>query len=196
MRFAFQNEFAIEIVDGAVNDVRIISYATILLILCVVIVGVSFEAKAQLVLLAVLALSLVDYLIGTFIPPDKEKQTKGMTGYSFATLQENFFPLWGSQNFFSVFSVFFPACTGKWCVWFGGGLELGVCLRYMIAISYRYHGRRQHFWRLGRSAESHSERYSVGNSYMHAPVFGRCLDYWSDVLEVNSLNEWLANEIL
>lgn len=79
---------------------------------CIVLIGVDFEVKAQLILLVILLVSIVNYVIGTFIPPPMWKQVKGVTGYSWSTFRENFFPDWRGESFFSVFAVFFPATTG------------------------------------------------------------------------------------
>lgn len=94
-------------------DVRIVSWAVAILLLAIVIAGVSFEAKAQIVLLVILIISIVNYIIGTFIPPSIINQAKGLTGYSLATMSQNMLPDWrNGEGFFSVFSVYFPAATG------------------------------------------------------------------------------------
>uniref|UniRef100_A0A915KTG1 Solute carrier family 12 member 2 n=1 Tax=Romanomermis culicivorax TaxID=13658 RepID=A0A915KTG1_ROMCU len=95
-------------------DIRIIGTITIVVLLCICLVGVSFEAKMQLFLLVALTLSIIDYVIGTFLKPNAEQVGKGMTGYSLQTFRENVLPPddFNLSVFFEVFSVFFPACTG------------------------------------------------------------------------------------
>lgn len=98
--------------DAGFNDVRIIGIGTLILCFCIVLMGVDFEVKAQLVLLVVLVVSYINYIVGTFIPPPLWKQARGLTGYSWATFSTNFVPSFRGEGFFSVFSVFFPAATG------------------------------------------------------------------------------------
>lgn len=105
-------------VDGSLNDMRIIGVITIMLLLCIVVIGMEWEAKAQLVLLVILLVAIVDFMIGTFIgPQNDESVAKGFLGYDASLIQENFNSDYRvsegmQQNFFSVFSVFFPAATG------------------------------------------------------------------------------------
>ncbi|VDP04871.1 unnamed protein product [Soboliphyme baturini] len=99
-------------VDGGMMDLRIIALITTVMLCVILFIGISFESKTQSVMLVVLVVSLIDYLIGTFLPPSVEDQARGVTGYSWQTLKQNFFPDWRDENFFSVFAVFFPAVTG------------------------------------------------------------------------------------
>ncbi|CAG2183291.1 unnamed protein product, partial [Oppiella nova] len=55
---------------------------------------------------------MADFLIGSVIPPNNEKKSKGYIGWSGELLVENFMPRFVGESFFSVFSVFFPAATG------------------------------------------------------------------------------------
>lgn len=100
--------------DEKVNDIRLIGLITICLLLCIVMVGVSFEAKMQLILLVALTLSIIDYVVGTVIPPNRDQIGRGMTGYTWKTFAANALPpeTISIAQFFGVFSVFFPACTG------------------------------------------------------------------------------------
>ncbi|KRY56284.1 Solute carrier family 12 member 1 [Trichinella britovi] len=100
------------IVDGSLNDIRIISLATAVVILAIVIVGVLFETKAQMILLAILSISVLNYLIGTTLPKSEDMQAKGFTGYSWETFMKNLLPEFRGETFFSLFSIYFPAATG------------------------------------------------------------------------------------
>uniref|UniRef100_T1DFY4 Putative Na/K/Cl transporter n=1 Tax=Cupiennius salei TaxID=6928 RepID=T1DFY4_CUPSA len=100
------------IVDADMNDVRIIGCLTVLALLGIAIIGTEWESKAQLVLLVILLLSMADFVIGSFIPPNMEQKSKGFVGWNVDTIMENFGPDFREQTFFSVFSVFFPAATG------------------------------------------------------------------------------------
>lgn len=94
------------------NDIRIIGCITITLLLIIAIIGMEWEARAQLILLAVLLVALANFLIGSFIPPTEEKLSKGFTGYRTDVFLENLKPQFRGESFFSVFSIFFPAATG------------------------------------------------------------------------------------
>ena len=106
------------IVDCDNTDIRIIGCITIVLLLLIVMIGLEWEAKAQIGLLAILLVAIVDFMIGTFIgPKDDEEKAKGFIGYNGDLLKENFYPDYryseGVQhNFFSVLAIFFPAATG------------------------------------------------------------------------------------
>ncbi|XP_013401253.1 solute carrier family 12 member 1 [Lingula anatina] len=95
------------------NDVRIIGCITIVLLLGVSIAGMEWEAKAQLILLAILIIAMVNFTVGTFIPPSMEEQSQGFLGYQGRIFETNFGPDFrDGEGFFSVFSIFFPAATG------------------------------------------------------------------------------------
>lgn len=102
----------VDIPEAGTNDMRIIGVGVLIILMCIVLIGVDFEAKMQLVLLVVLSVSYVNYIAGTFIPPTDFKRSRGITGYTWETFSTNFVPAWRDESFFSVFSVFFPAATG------------------------------------------------------------------------------------
>lgn len=55
---------------------------TIAVLLAIVIIGMEWEAKAQIGLLIILLLAIADFLIGTFIgPKNDEERAKGFIGY-------------------------------------------------------------------------------------------------------------------
>jgi len=96
-----------------INDVRIIGLITAVILMGIAMAGLSWEAKAQLVLLAILVIAILNFIIGTLIPPTKEKYEKGFVGYSMNTFRENFGPDFREEHtFFSVFAIYFPAATG------------------------------------------------------------------------------------
>ncbi|XP_052826762.1 solute carrier family 12 member 2, partial [Octopus bimaculoides] len=95
-----------------VNDIRIIGVITITLLLGIAIIGMEWEARAQLILLGILLLSMSAYIIGSFISPNNDNFSKGYTGYRVDVFKENFLPDFRNEEFFSVFSIFFPAATG------------------------------------------------------------------------------------
>lgn len=73
----------------------------------------EWEARAQVVLLAILLVAMINIVVGSFIPPNEDKQAMGYLGYSSGIIKENFKPDFrNNENFFSVFAIFFPAATG------------------------------------------------------------------------------------
>ncbi|CDW59551.1 solute carrier family 12 [Trichuris trichiura] len=104
--------FAVEIVDGATMDIRIIGWITATVLLVIVFTGVSFEAKAQLILMVILLASVTNYYVGTFLEPSIEARAKGIVGYDAETMKNNFLPDWRGEDFFSVLAIYFPAVAG------------------------------------------------------------------------------------
>lgn len=96
-----------------INDIRIIGCITVVLLLGISVAGMEWEAKAQIVLLIILLVAIVNVFVGTFIPASDDKKSKGLFNYEMNIFLENFPPAFrDDQTFFSVFSIFFPAATG------------------------------------------------------------------------------------
>uniref|UniRef100_A0A7N6AIV9 Solute carrier family 12 member 8 n=1 Tax=Anabas testudineus TaxID=64144 RepID=A0A7N6AIV9_ANATE len=90
--------------------VRGMSAAVLLALLGINLAGVKWIVRLQLLLLAVLAVSTLDFVIGTFTHLDPEH---GFIGYSAELLRSNTMPDYSAgETFFTVFGVFFPAATG------------------------------------------------------------------------------------
>ncbi|KAL6100656.1 slc12a8 [Pungitius sinensis] len=90
--------------------VRGMSAAVLLALLGINLAGVKWIVRLQLLLLAVLAVSTLDFVIGTFTHLDPEN---GFIGYSAGLLRSNTMPDYTpGEHFFTVFGVFFPAATG------------------------------------------------------------------------------------
>ncbi|XP_077555493.1 sodium chloride cotransporter 69 [Haemaphysalis longicornis] len=101
------------IVDGSLNDIRIVSGVTVIFLLGIAIIGTEWESKAQMVLLVILLVAMVDFVVGSMIPPSMAEQSKGYFGWSTSLALENFGPNFQEgENFFTVFAVYFPAATG------------------------------------------------------------------------------------
>ncbi|XP_045467034.1 bumetanide-sensitive sodium-(potassium)-chloride cotransporter isoform X2 [Harmonia axyridis] len=111
-------QFHLSIVDGGIQDVRIIGCITVVILTIIVVVGMEWEAKAQVGLLVILLVAILDFFIGSFLGPQNElSKAKGFVGYNVDVLRENFpsdyrYSEGVKHDFFSVFSVFFPAATG------------------------------------------------------------------------------------
>ncbi|CAJ0952100.1 unnamed protein product [Ranitomeya imitator] len=94
------------------NDIRIIGAITVVLLLGISVAGMEWEAKAQILLLVILILAIVDFFIGTVIPME-DKKPKGFFGYKAEIFSENFGPDFrDGETFFTIFAIFFPAATG------------------------------------------------------------------------------------
>uniref|UniRef100_A0A674HLX7 Solute carrier family 12 member 3 n=1 Tax=Taeniopygia guttata TaxID=59729 RepID=A0A674HLX7_TAEGU len=95
------------------NDIRIIGTITVVCLLGISVAGMEWEAKAQVILLIVLLIAIVNFFIGTVIPTNTEKKARGFFNYQASIFAENFGPDFRSgEGFFSVFAIFFPAATG------------------------------------------------------------------------------------
>ncbi|XP_043910677.1 solute carrier family 12 member 2-like [Protopterus annectens] len=105
-------EHGVVMVDR-INDIRIIGTITVVILLGISLAGMEWEAKAQLVLLGILLIAVGNFFVGSFIPSSEEHKSKGFFNYRGEVFTENFFPDFrDGENFFSVFSIFFPAATG------------------------------------------------------------------------------------
>ncbi|GFS24832.1 solute carrier family 12 member 1-like [Elysia marginata] len=96
-----------------VNDIRIIGSITVAILLAIALVGMDWEARAQVILLGILTLAIINYFIGLFIPPSNKQMSQGFFGIKGQILEINLHSGYEKgESFFSVFSVFFPAATG------------------------------------------------------------------------------------
>ncbi|CAL1284610.1 unnamed protein product [Larinioides sclopetarius] len=99
--------------ENPINNIRVISCLTVVVILGIAIVGTEWETKAQIVLLIILLVAMADFLAGVCISPDEEQLLRGYVGWNKTVFLENLGPHFTEeQGFFSVFAVFFPAATG------------------------------------------------------------------------------------
>lgn len=62
------------------NDVRIVGVLTVTVLLAIAIVGMEWEARAQIVLLVILLISIANFVIGVFIPPRPDQIAQGNIG--------------------------------------------------------------------------------------------------------------------
>ncbi|RCN27617.1 amino acid permease [Ancylostoma caninum] len=105
-------ESSLHIIDADMWDVRIVGFATCIVLMGIVFIGTAFESKMQIGLLVILVVSIVDYMVGSVFPPNESMTVRGATGYSLNTMLENLWPSFRGEDFFSVFAVYFPAATG------------------------------------------------------------------------------------
>lgn len=74
--------YGLKIVDGDVNDVRIVGTISILIMVLICAIGMDWEAKAQNFLIAVIVIAMIDFMIGTIIGPSKDIEiARGFTGF-------------------------------------------------------------------------------------------------------------------
>ncbi|XP_041034349.1 solute carrier family 12 member 1 isoform X2 [Carcharodon carcharias] len=96
-----------------VSDIRIIGCITVVALLGITVAGMEWESKAQVFLLIILLIGIVNFFIGTVIPSTFDKRSKGFFNYQANLFAENFGPSFrDGESFFSVFAIFFPAATG------------------------------------------------------------------------------------
>ncbi|XP_012268643.1 bumetanide-sensitive sodium-(potassium)-chloride cotransporter isoform X2 [Athalia rosae] len=111
-------ENGLQIIDNAVNDVRLVGIIAVLIMIFICAIGMEWESKAQNFLIAIIVAAIVDFIIGTIIGPNSVEQTaQGFAGFSTTVFSDNWTPDYrfseGKQHtFFSVFAIFFPSVTG------------------------------------------------------------------------------------
>lgn len=108
----------LKIIDNGINDVRIVGIVAVLVMIMICAIGMEWESKAQNFLIAVIVGAIVDFIVGTIIGPNSDKQiAEGFTGFSSEVFVQNWKPDYRysegkNQSFFSVFAIFFPSVTG------------------------------------------------------------------------------------
>lgn len=109
----------LKIIDGGINDVRIVGSIALVVMIIICAVGMEWEAKAQNFLVVAIVAAIFDFLIGAAMGPmgSEEEVAKGFAGLSYDTMSANFFSDYRysegkMQDFFSVFAIFFPSVTG------------------------------------------------------------------------------------
>ncbi|XP_029310758.1 solute carrier family 12 member 3-like isoform X2 [Cottoperca gobio] len=106
-------EMGVVMVDS-INDVRIVGVITVTILLLISFAGMEWESKAQILFFIVLLVSFSNYLVGTIIPPSREKQSQGIFSYHSEIFISNLKPDWRGpeSNFFHMFAIFFPSTIG------------------------------------------------------------------------------------
>ena len=70
------------IFDGGLNDIRLVSSITVIVLLGIVYIGTEWEAQTQVFLLFILLAAMGDFLIGSFMPPTDYQIARGYIGWS------------------------------------------------------------------------------------------------------------------
>lgn len=77
------NKYGLKIVDGGLNDVRIVGVVAILVMIMICAIGMEWESKAQNFLIAIILGAMVDFMIGTIIGPRSDEQrAQGFVGFN------------------------------------------------------------------------------------------------------------------
>ncbi|KAL7672193.1 hypothetical protein ACOME3_007087 [Neoechinorhynchus agilis] len=96
-----------------VNDIRFISILALSLIIVLVIASIKYETAFMYILMILLAVSMVNFLIGSIMPSNLDKISKGIIGFSKFALSQNLKPkLKFGLSVGQIFGIFFPAMTG------------------------------------------------------------------------------------
>lgn len=112
------DSYGMKIIDGGVNDVRIIGTIAILIMVIICAVGMEWEVKAQNFLVVVIGAAIIDFVVGTVMGPKNiEQQAEGFEGFNLEVFKQNLQPDYRfseglDQTFFTVFAIFFPSVTG------------------------------------------------------------------------------------
>lgn len=110
--------YGLKIVDGGVNDVRIIGMIALVIMIVICAVGMEWEVKAQNFLVVIITAAILDFLIGALWGPSNDEDVaKGFPGFSVEVLKSNLkhdyrFSEGLSQTFLTVFAIYFPSVTG------------------------------------------------------------------------------------
>lgn len=72
-----------QIVDGGVNDIRIVGAIALAVMIFICAVGMEWETKAQNFLLAIIVAAIFNFIIGSIMGPSTDEQkAQGFTGFS------------------------------------------------------------------------------------------------------------------
>ncbi|XP_074028973.1 sodium potassium chloride cotransporter [Leptinotarsa decemlineata] len=110
--------YHLKIIDGDVNDTRIVGIIAILVMILICAIGMEWESKAQNFLIAAIVGAMADFIVGSIIGPlDQTQQAQGFTGFNSTVFAENWGPMFRPEegmdyDFFQVFAIFFPSVTG------------------------------------------------------------------------------------
>ncbi|EAT38199.1 AAEL009886-PA [Aedes aegypti] len=110
--------YGIKIIDGGVNDIRIVGTIALIVMVAICAVGMDWEVKAQNFLLVAILVAIGAFAVGAIMGPSSDvDRARGFLGFSTEVVSSNMGSLYRfsegiQQNFFSVFAIFFPSVTG------------------------------------------------------------------------------------
>lgn len=76
--------YDVKIIDGGVNDTRIVGTIALAVMIVICAVGMEWESKAQNFLIAIIVAAMFNFMIGAAVGPmgNEEKISKGFEGLS------------------------------------------------------------------------------------------------------------------
>lgn len=107
-----------KIIDGGVNDIRIVGCVALLVMVVICAVGMDWEAKAQNFLIVTILAAIFCFIVGVIMGPKSDTdKARGHVAMNTTQFAENWGPDYRFsegryQDFFSVFAIFFPSVTG------------------------------------------------------------------------------------
>uniref|UniRef100_T1IHE8 Uncharacterized protein n=1 Tax=Strigamia maritima TaxID=126957 RepID=T1IHE8_STRMM len=104
--------FNIQIIDGGVNDTRVIGTCVVIVCTIICLIGMEWVNKLQTILLITLLTAITDVIVGSFLPVTKTQTALGITGWSASTAYSNLMPDYRGETFATIFAVYFPSATG------------------------------------------------------------------------------------
>ena len=113
---SIMERYEVLIVDRK-NDIRIVGLIALVLCFIITLFGLDWVIHTQIVLMVLIIFAIFNVCIGSIHPSILESRdllrAKGITGLNYETFKENLKPDYREkQDFFTIFSIFFPAVTG------------------------------------------------------------------------------------
>lgn len=83
-RFDFAESYDVQIVDGGINDTRIVGTVALAVMILICAVGMEWESKAQNFLIAIIVAAIFNFILGATIGPmgNEVKISQGFEGLS------------------------------------------------------------------------------------------------------------------
>lgn len=80
----YAESFDVKIIDGGINDTRIVGTVALAVMVVICAVGMEWESKAQNFLIAIIVAAILNFVLGATIGPmgNEEKISQGFEGLS------------------------------------------------------------------------------------------------------------------
>lgn len=130
------------IFDGGMNDVRLISCITAIILLGIVFVGTEWESKTQMILLAILLAAMANFMVGSMIPPKAEQVAKGFIGWNG---KSGFWQMLLCFLIIFLCSLFSAPSLGEYETWLSRWSQLYQRLQHLLSRRNGYSRWCQHF---------------------------------------------------
>lgn len=83
MFFFPKESFDVQIIDGGINDIRIVGTIALAVMIVICAVGMEWESKAQNFLIAIIVAAIFNFIIGASMGPQDDTQiAQGFVGLS------------------------------------------------------------------------------------------------------------------